>query len=681
VPPLLSRTLPSLAPPRAIWLLRAADAAALYRLPVYLACALVSLAVAYWLGKDLAWDSLDYQLYAGFSAFNDRFAQDYFAAGPQSYLNPYVYAPFYALLRSGLSAIEIGALLTLWHSAILWLTFELAVAVCPGAAPKTRAAIGIWAVALALVNPILLQQIGSSFADITTAELVLGGWVLLATLAHRPRVAPLLCAAALLGAAAALKLTNAMHAIGGAAVLLMLPLPLRGKIRYGLLYAVTVGLAFALVTAPWSYRLVQNFGNPLFPLANNIFRSPEFITEPLRLVRFIPANISEALWRPFAMLDPAPLVHEEQRAPDGRYALLIILVCALGARWLWRRISRPQPAAESKPAADARILAALGCGLAIEWILWLTSSGNSRYFLPMACVSAVLIVALLSSLVGDRARLWTLILAGFCGLQVFQFWMNPGYLRWTAFPWDNGPWLQVEVPKELATEPALFLSIGSNSNAYLAQYVARESGFINFTGAYPLGPSGASGERVEALIHRYAPHLRFLVQGERLYSDLKHLPNVSDVDGALGRFGLRTDPEDCTTITVVGARATAYRPTITTSLVSCRVVPDPTDHSAQVASQRAADVVLDRLEDACPELFQPRRPLTELRNGRWQRIYLNTDLFAWVSLGWVKIRNPVSGDGPTFLGSEDDWLKAPQPLVCRRRNGHDFIRVLPPVSH
>src|SRR5437773_6746445 len=116
---------------RARWLLKGSDAAALYRLPIYIACSMLALAITYALGKDLAWDTFDYHLYAGFSAFNDRLAQDYFAAGPQSYLNPYGYAPFYALTRSGLSALEIGALLTVWHSVILWLTFELAVSVCP----------------------------------------------------------------------------------------------------------------------------------------------------------------------------------------------------------------------------------------------------------------------------------------------------------------------------------------------------------------------------------------------------------------------------------------------------------------------------------------------------------------------------------------------------------------------
>ena len=41
------------------------------------------------------------------------------------------------------------------------------------------------------------------------------------------------------------------------------------------------------------------FGNPFFPFLNNIFRSPEFTTEPLRHFRFIPSSVAEALWRPF----------------------------------------------------------------------------------------------------------------------------------------------------------------------------------------------------------------------------------------------------------------------------------------------------------------------------------------------------------------------------------------------
>jgi hypothetical protein len=666
--------------PASNWLLKASGTAALYRLPVYVACTVLTLVINLWLGKDLPWDTLSYHLYAGFSVFNDRFAQDYFAAGPPAYLNPYAYAPLYALIRSGLPALEIGALLAIWHSAILWLTFELAVAVCPSTDPRTRATIGVCAVGLALLNPILLREIGSSFTDITTAELALAGWVLLATVVRGPRIAPLACAAALLGAATALKLTNAAPAVAGAAMLILLPLPLRGKIRYGMTYALALGLTFALVTAPWSYRLWKTFGNPFFPLLNNIFRSPEFTAEPLRLVRFIPSSVSEALWRPFAIAAPGAMVHDELSAPDGRYALLVILACALLVKWSWRRFARSPSSTETKAPADARCIAALGCGFAVAWSLWLASSGNSRYFLPMASVGAVLVTALLPSVVGVRPRNWIPVLIGMLGIQVFQIWMNPE-LRWTPFPWDSGPYLKVEVPERLATEPNLYFTMGANSNAYVAAYVARESGFINFTGAFALGPTGANGERVAALIHRYAPHLRFLAQGSRLYTDLKHLPNVSDVDGALARFGLRVDPSDCTTITAEAALPPANGARYTTDLVSCRAVPDPAAYSMLAAGQQTADLILDRLEDACPELFQPRRPITEYRTHRWQRVYLNTDITAWVSRGWVKFLNPVSGDGPIFVGPDNDWIETPQRLACGRRNGHDFARVVAKSLH
>ena len=58
--------------------------AALYRLPVYIACTALALVINYLIGKEVGWDTLNYHLYAGFSAVNDRFAQDYFAAGPHN---------------------------------------------------------------------------------------------------------------------------------------------------------------------------------------------------------------------------------------------------------------------------------------------------------------------------------------------------------------------------------------------------------------------------------------------------------------------------------------------------------------------------------------------------------------------------------------------------------------------
>jgi len=669
--------------PRAAPLASSSTSAVPYRIPVYVACTVLALIVNYYLGKDMAWDTLNYHLYAGFSAVNDRFAQDYFAAGPQSYFNPFAYVPFYGLARSGMSSLSISSILAVAHSAILWLTYELAISLCPSDDRRVRLMFGVCAVALAFVNPILMQQIGSSFADITTAELVLAGWLLLVGAVRTPGTARVVFAGLLLGAATALKLTNALHAIAGLAVLFALPVSLRGRIRYGARYLIALVLAFVIVNAPWSYRLEQMFGNPMFPLLNGVFRSPEFTTEPLRHFRFIPETFAEALWRPFAMMNPTGWVHEELSAPDPRYALLLVLAIALLLRWLWRRVApAPNSSMGGESAVAVRTLAALGCGFALDWVMWLSGSGNSRYFLPMASVAAVLVVALIFRLFASQLKVRNYILVAVFATQAVQLWMGAEF-RWNSTSWD-GPWLNMEVPENLATEPNLYLSIGAQSNSFIAPFLAPGAGLVNFSGGYALAPDGANGARVKALIQRYSPHLRVLVRGARLYRDEeRRAPRRSQVDDALARYGLRVDMSDCATIAANGvppdleiivktSAPVEAQSRDTTYLVTCHLVPDNADHSAEIARQRAADLVLDRLEDACPELFQPRRMATEHDGEAWQRLYINTDLTAWVSHGWVKFRNPVGGGPPALVGRESDWASAPLRLSCGR-HGRDYF--------
>ena len=661
-----------------------------YRVPVYVACTVLALITNYCLGRDMAWDTLNYQLYAGFSALNDRFAQDYFAAGPQSYFNPFVYVPFYALVRTGLPALTIGSVLAVAHSVILWLTYELAVTVCPFDDRRTRLIFGVCAVALAIANPILMQQIGSTFGDITTAELVLAGWLLLAQQVVRPtHVARIVCAGLILGAASALKLTNAVHAIAGFVALIFVPLSMNARLRHGVIYGVSLAIGFAMIAAPWSYRLEHMFGNPLFPLMNDVFRSPEFTIEPLRHFRFIPDTFAEALWRPFAMVDPTSMIHEEMRAPDLRYAVLVALFVAFLSRRMWRHLARQStPSATSGPTVSARVLAALSCGLGADWIIWLYDSGNSRYFLPMACVAAVLIIGLLFRFFAARPMVRNYILAAIFAVQAIQLWMGTDY-RWNAVPW-GGPWLKITVPVKLRTEPSLYLTVGTQSNSFIAPYLSAGAGLVNFSGVYAFGPDGANGARVSALISRYAPHIRVLVRGAKVYEDDESgEPHRSQVDAALERFSLRVDTADCETITVNGTAAEiaitfenskrVQQPPVNEGyLVSCHLVPDSTDHSTLMAQRHAADLVLDRLEDACPKLFQTRRPYTEHHGKAWMRYYINTDIWAWVSDGWVKFYQSHRGSFRSFVGRESDWAKAPLPVTCGRRNGVYFAKVLEP---
>ena len=661
-----------------------------YRWYVFGACTVLAVALNYVFGKEMASDLLQYHFYSGFSALNDRFEQDYFAAGLQSYFNPYAYVPFYVLVKSGLPALAVGSALAVIHSAVLWLTYELACRVCPSEDRKERFLFGLCATVLAFMNPILLQQIGASFADITTTGLVLGGWLLLVQAVRYPRTMPVVVGAILLGIATALKPTNGIHALAGLILVAFVPLPFLGRLRSLFYFGAALGASFVVTAAPWSYRLVGMFGNPVFPLLNNVFKSPGIATASAKAYRFIPDSLTDALLRPFAMSGTGSMIHEELSSPDIRYVLLLLVFLIFVIARIWqsvRRASIPAPAPPSESAT--RALAALGCGFTADWIVWLSGSGNSRYFIPMACIAAVLAVALLFRLLANHTLGRNGILLALFVAQGTQLMLGTDY-RWNQAAW-GGRWFDVEVPEKLANQPNLYLSIGMQSNSYIVPYLAKGSGVVNFAGGIALEPDSAIASRVRAMIARSTPHLRVLVSGNRIYQDSAlRAPRQSDVDDTLREYGLRVDMSDCETITVRGLRPTVWRPLgsslpgapvfpgkvrYVSHLASCHLVADTGDRSQEMAARRAVDVVLNRLEDACPTLFQPPRPQTEHVNHVWLRTYGATDLTAWVGNGEVKFIDAMRNPHEIFVGREEAWAKGPLPIECGRRDGIYFARL------
>lgn len=663
------------------------------RFHVYLACTVVTVLASFLLGKEMIWDTMDYHVYAGFSALHDRFGQDYFAAGPQGYFNPYAYVPFYLLIRSSLTPLADASILALLQSAILWLTYELAMTMVPRAEPKARVRVGILAAAFAFANPILINELGSSFIDVTTAEIVLAGWLLLVAAVRAPNAVKIACGALLLGAASALKPTNTVHTVAAATVLMFIPGRWHRKLRYAGLFAACVGTSFVLVNLPWSIHLERHFGNPVFPLLNGLFRSPEFSAASMLDYRFIPATFDAALMRPFAMLAPDPMVQYELAAPDVRYAVLSVVVLALLARWAWRLTNRRTNAApSSQQGPPSRALVALGCGFLVDWILWLTASGNGRYFIPMACVAGALCVVLVLRLLSAWPKLRNYTLAAIFMVQLIGVFVGSGYRP--HLPWTNGPWFAVSVPASLTSRPHLFLMLGGQTNSFIIPDMPRTSGFVNLDGGYKLlGPDGPNGRRVESLIRRYAPHVRVVVRDRLSNADqASTLPDAQVVGDTLGPFGLKVEPDQCAKIVArgvmipyrigIGARG-ANRPHVPEShteyLLACRVVRVPVDQVLQLSARHAADLAFDHLEESCPALFAPPQPgdriMGDRRDGYFlAREYPDTGVVAWITHGIVRFQKIDSGREHD-AGSERMWQIGVRRVACGRR-GTGFLRVL-----
>lgn len=673
------------------------------RASVYLGCTVLAVIASYLLGKDMQWDTLEYHFYAGFSALHDRFGQDYFPAGSQSYFNPYVYLPFYLLARSALPALAVASILAAAQSAIIWLTYELALEVAPASDGRTRLAMGLSAAILAFANPILINQFGSSYADVTTGEIALAGWLLLARALARPGRGLIICAGLLLGAASALKLTNSVHAVSACVLLLFLPEGWRGKLRGSVIFGLGIVISFMLVSIPWALHLQRHFGNPVFPLFNSVFRSPQYLTAPMTDLRFIPDSFAAALWRPFAIAVPRYMVDDESQSPDLRYAVLLVVAVLFAGLSLIRRWRRGEAyaAASSGFFPQDRALAALCCAFIVDWILWLTAAGNGRYFIPAACVAAVIAVALIFRLCGQRPKIRNYLIAAIIGAQVFQLALGSIYRE--HVPWEDAPWFQVGPPRALDAKPALYFSYGVQSNAFIAPFLDPRSAFINVAGDYPLAPGGANGAQVALRIARYSPNIRVLARVPRLLDD--HSPVTADLSGAddaLAPFHLRADAGDCSMMVIRdegqamrmftaapagGGAATGGVRTVeltnTGYVADCRVVPYVGLDAERLASERRANVVLDRLEDACPRVFQPARAVTQYfgptkhDDDIWARRYLSTTLTAWVSDGWVRFVDPLRGGPAVRIGPVSAFQRDNVKMICGRRDGRYYAKVLP----
>ncbi|HEV2270508.1 MAG TPA: glycosyltransferase family 87 protein [Steroidobacteraceae bacterium] len=670
---------------------------------IYISCAAAAVLVSYLLGKEMMWDTLDYHLYAGFSAWHDRFGHDYFAAGAQAYLNPYVYAPFYALVRTGLPALLVASVLAIVQSGILWLTYELAIAISPPENPRARIMVGAFAVALALANPILLDQLGTSYADILTGEIVLAAWLLLVHAVRTPNTARVICAGLLLGAASALKLTNSLHALSACILLLFLPTTWRLKAWLSLGFFAALAVGFVVVALPWSIQLQHHFGNPFFPLFNNIFRSPQFPTAPVTDFRYVPGSLAQGLLRPFAMVLPEAYVDDEFPSPDLRYALLSILALVALVHWAWRRFHRsPLSSASEAPGAMTSGFMALASAFLVDWILWLRISGNGRYFLAMACVAGILCVVLTWRIFSARSRVLAIVLTSVFAVQVVQLAFGTVYR--TSVPWDGGPWYEVSVPAALKRTPNLYFILGEESQSFLAPYFAKGSGFINPDGDYVVGAGGANGAQVEALIREYAGHVRVgEMAGEFVLSPPKELPDLAHANDTLAQFGLRVDTTDCSMVIVravrekwrkvlpatiplnlpqLGSRVILVPQSTEGYVMTCHAVPDPASRLALAAVEREPDLVFEHMESQCPWLFQPPRPVTQMfgdsrSNYLWMRKYPGTGLTAVVMEGVLKLVDGTRGGRAAVIGSESDWARGAVRLTCGRQGEHYYARVVP----
>lgn len=617
-------------------------------------------------GKDVNWDLLNYHYYLPYELLAGRLEQDFFAASAQSYLNPVGYLFFYWMVASGWHSVIVSVVLALAHAVGLSLLFVLAWRLFVHLAPRERVVFASLATALGAATGVFWPTVGTSFLDPLLVPPMLGGLILLVEPGARSTWRAT-AAGALFGAAAALKYSNAIYAVAAFPLALTIPgLAAGQRLRAGLGYVAGGIAGLAVFAGPWFVLMIREFGNPVFPLMNGWFRSPDAPAVNLVSLRFTPEGLTEALSLPFRMVALDRSLYSETFAPDIRFAALLACVVAVPAVAFARGGSR----GNALRGLDWRVLTFFAAGTA----LWLASSANGRYGMVIMLLAGVALARLAERVL--PARVARIVLVVLLAVQVGMS-LQASPRRWFVVePWSRH-WLPYDVPERAKREPALYLTLELLPMAVVAPFVNESSSFVNLQGQHTLA---ADSPRLAKLLARHRGNVRvlgrrLLLSGGKPPTDAVHAYDVS-----LRRIGYRVDTRDCFAIrwqrddqdmlSRAANRLARIEPSPEPlSVASCALVPvqrDPRD----VQEERRASALFERIERRCPGLLHGQTAVTEpFGSSGWSRNYGGLDARLETYGGRVVLDRYRAGSA-IDLGSVADWEaeRMRLPEACRRSN-------------
>jgi hypothetical protein len=465
----------------------------------------------WFVGEDVNWDWLNYHEYNVWAVINDRYGIDALPPGFQTYFNPTVYFPVYYLrhlLPLPYGLMIIGAV----HGLNLLLIYFLVRVVLRETA--TASAIGA-AILVAAVGPMTLSEVGTSFSDILTALPILAGCILI--LSAEGRQGRYVLAGLLIGAAVGLKLTNVVYALGAAAAVLAASRPLKATLCLGV-----GGAVGALATGgAWGLMLWREMGNPIFPLFNAVFQSPELVPMNIMDWQFLPRGLLDALAYPFYWL-VGDNRSSEYPFRDARFAVATVLIVLGIGRGLITR-------SDIFTRRDTQFL----LFFAVSYATWLALFSIQRYAIVLELLCAPLIVLLIhrciagapgsASLRASSARMNAVMLTVALAIAL---WSQPG--DWFRRPWTN-PY-NPTISKSLE-QPAVYLLV-DKPLAYIAPQLPPESRFYQIADiALPIMPDGKFDRRIRTALKNSLPGGTWEL----------HTRGKPIREALLDRYGLRVD--------------------------------------------------------------------------------------------------------------------------------------------
>lgn len=258
-----------------------------------------------YLGQDFNFDLRNYHYYNGYSFLNLKIGQDFFGANLQTYLNPVFDSLAYLMIKylpSKLTGFLIGAMQGINIYLLVLLTNFF---IKPSNSSVDTFFIPGMIGLMGFISANVIGEIGTTFHDLTLAICALLSLLLMAhalkddDLSSTKKWFLVMGAGLCLGMGAGFKLTLYPYCIGAAVAFIFLKKQWAIKLKMLILFFVGGLAGFTLINGYWTYLLWSNFGNPVFPFYNKIFKSEYYYPISFTNPWFYHKNILEAFFYPF----------------------------------------------------------------------------------------------------------------------------------------------------------------------------------------------------------------------------------------------------------------------------------------------------------------------------------------------------------------------------------------------
>ena len=370
-------------------------------------------------GTDANWDLKNYHVYSAYAFVNNRMFYDIAPAQLQTYLNPVINLSTYYLMIMLNEKPRLFAFVQGIPAGIYgFVVFRIGVMVASAIFGRTLMAYTCAAAAAAvgLTGAGFMALVGTSTNDIVTGLLCLAALALVMRETASPLRRPWRIGSAgiLAGAALAAKLTAVMYFLPIALIVLAI-LGYRAAFTFG----VSAAAAFLVLWGPHAWQLWSATGNPLFPMYNHIFKSPEWLPTWILGGRNLPRNALEFVFYPFIWaVDQAHVTEITMR--DLRLPVLYCAFAISSVVALARLGSRKPEAPGLSRAGNARVVMALVGFIVISYVIWMSTFGIYRYAIVLESLTGAGLIAAAAVIFGrSEARVLTLLLAVFAVANVW----------------------------------------------------------------------------------------------------------------------------------------------------------------------------------------------------------------------------------------------------------------------